>query len=136
MTGLDARRQRIADAAMTYVGTPFRLQGRSRSGLDCIGLIVLSLKDAGLLPGDYVQYGLRADKLDEFVQRVEALGFRKLVDLHPLAGDILVARRTDGGLHFLLKAKAGLVESSMACRRVIVRPMVEGETWFALWRLH
>jgi cell wall-associated NlpC family hydrolase len=36
------------DAARAYLGVPFVHQGRTRFGLDCIGLLSLALRDAGL----------------------------------------------------------------------------------------
>jgi hypothetical protein len=36
-------------AARAYLGTPFRHHGRSRAGLDCVGLILVACRDAGLL---------------------------------------------------------------------------------------
>lgn len=35
-------------AARSYVGVPFQDKGRSRRGLDCIGLLVLAAKDCGV----------------------------------------------------------------------------------------
>lgn len=40
--------KRFIDAARELVGTPWRHQGRSKAGVDCIGLIVLSTANAGL----------------------------------------------------------------------------------------
>jgi len=47
----------LHEAARAYLGTPFRHQGRSRSGLDCIGLLVLALADAGRAVADVTTYG-------------------------------------------------------------------------------
>lgn len=66
MTGLH-------EAARGYLDTPFRHQGRSRSGLDCIGLLVLALADCGRAVDDVTSYGanpyrgqLEANLLREF----------------------------------------------------------------------
>lgn len=40
----------FADAARTYLGVPFRLCGRDRTGLDCGGLISLAMEECGLGP--------------------------------------------------------------------------------------
>lgn len=47
----------LYEAARAYLGTPFRHQGRSRSGLDCVGLVVLSLADIGHAVADVTTYG-------------------------------------------------------------------------------
>lgn len=44
-------------ASRSYLGVPFRHQGRSRSGLDCIGLLVRSLLDIGRRVKDVTTYG-------------------------------------------------------------------------------
>lgn len=38
----------VVSAARAYLGTPFRHQGRTRTGLDCVGLVWAALNDAGL----------------------------------------------------------------------------------------
>lgn len=48
--------------ARKYLGVPFRHQGRSPTvGLDCVGLAVLCLRDAGLKPADRADYGRDPD---------------------------------------------------------------------------
>lgn len=41
-------RARLVSAAKSYVGVPFVHAGRSRAGLDCVGLVVAAAKDCGL----------------------------------------------------------------------------------------
>jgi cell wall-associated NlpC family hydrolase len=48
--------------ARTWVGVPFHHQGRTRFGVDCIGLPESVLREAGELPADYrerTDYGRR-----------------------------------------------------------------------------
>lgn len=40
----------VIDAARTWVGVPFRHQGRARSGIDCLGLPIVVLQQLGVLP--------------------------------------------------------------------------------------
>lgn len=42
--------QDIVTIARTFIGVPFRHQGRSRYGLDCAGLVVETWRAAGCLP--------------------------------------------------------------------------------------
>ena len=40
---------KIIETARSYIGTKFKHQGRSKKGIDCIGLIECSLHDNGIL---------------------------------------------------------------------------------------
>jgi cell wall-associated NlpC family hydrolase len=65
--------QELIVAARTWEGVRFRHQGRSRTGVDCIGFPVCILRDAGLLPEDFADnacYG-RAPNTSEFVDTVK-----------------------------------------------------------------
>jgi cell wall-associated NlpC family hydrolase len=51
----------IADAARKYVGAPVVEGGRSREGIDCVGLVLGVAHDLGLwMPQDVTGYGLNA----------------------------------------------------------------------------
>lgn len=39
-----------------YLGTPFKHQGRTKNGIDCIGLIVQPLKELNYINIDYTNY--------------------------------------------------------------------------------
>ena len=43
-------------AARRYLGAPWRHLGRSRAGVDCIGLVLLSLADVGITVPDPAPY--------------------------------------------------------------------------------
>ena len=47
----------LAACAAAYLGVPFQHRGRSRRGLDCAGLVVLSSRDAGYEVVDRIIYG-------------------------------------------------------------------------------
>jgi cell wall-associated NlpC family hydrolase len=48
----------VAEAARQYVGSPIVERGRSREGLDCVGLVVCTARDLGLRFPDFQGYGL------------------------------------------------------------------------------
>lgn len=57
----------------TWEGVKFRHQGRSRLGVDCIGLAVVTLRAKGFLPTDFVDnasYG-RSPNTSEFIDTVK-----------------------------------------------------------------
>jgi len=43
----------LIERARAWIGVPFHHQGRSRAGIDCIGLPEAILRDAGVLPAGY-----------------------------------------------------------------------------------
>lgn len=47
---------RMDQAARTFLGVPFQHQGRTRYGLDCVGLVVLSAAMCGITTGDFTDY--------------------------------------------------------------------------------
>ena len=52
----------LAAAALYLVGAPFRLHGRDpRTGVDCVGLVLLALEGAGLRVPDIPRYTIRQD---------------------------------------------------------------------------
>lgn len=53
----DTERQAFIVAARSYLGVRFKHQGRSRFGLDCIGLPLVALRDIGRTAWDSPAYG-------------------------------------------------------------------------------
>ena len=51
---------RLVAQARSYLGVPWRHQGRTRAGIDCAGLVVLVARDLGLTDYDSTAYGRRA----------------------------------------------------------------------------
>lgn len=46
----------LDEAARRYIGVPWRHLGRSREGIDCIGLVLLAARDCGLAADDPAPY--------------------------------------------------------------------------------
>lgn len=46
---LNCQQTRLIDLARTYLGVPFAHQGRSRRGVDCLGLLVCVAREAELM---------------------------------------------------------------------------------------
>lgn len=108
-------RQQLIDAARAYKGTKWRHQGRSRTGIDCAGLIVCALKDIGIEVPDRTDYQRRTSG-QQFMAHFTKHGIRK----HPkdmAPGDVLVFREPaypchcailteKNGEHFIIHAHA------------------------------
>jgi cell wall-associated NlpC family hydrolase len=80
----------IVAAARALLGVPFRHRGRTRSGLDCAGLLVLSYRAHGVELPDIRIYG-REPHRNGLVRAVEA-GFGPPVARGPEPGDVLLMR--------------------------------------------
>ena len=78
----------FAAAARGYVGVPWRHLGRSRTGLDCIGLVLLAARDAGLVLPDPAPYA-REPQGTRLLEGILAHAVRVP---EPAPGDVLLFR--------------------------------------------
>ena len=53
----DAERVRFITTARSMVGTPFRHRGRTKRGVDCVGLVALAMAAVGRTVADRKSYG-------------------------------------------------------------------------------
>ena len=114
---------RLAKAALQFVGVPFRLHGRDSSrGLDCIGLLVSSLKAIGAPVSDATGYGLRNRSIEAFLPCLTQSGFFETNDRIG-AGDALIAKPGPGQHHILICLGAsGFVHAHAGLGRVVRTP--------------
>lgn len=128
------RQTAIVAAARGYVGVRFRLQGRDHHGLDCLGLVLLCGRAAGLridAPADYLMRGHDRLRIEDSLR---SQGFRELRDGVAGVGDLLVRFPSGCQAHFAVRTDLGLVEAHAGLRRVVERPMgADGPCWRA-WR--
>lgn len=61
----------LADSARRWIGVPFRHRGRTRRGVDCVGLVVMAYSDAGIQLPDFRLYG-REPHRDGMIQHMRA----------------------------------------------------------------
>lgn len=88
--------RRIEDAASELLGIPFQHLGRSRRGLDCVGVLVTVASEVGLSDYDIRTYSHRArghELLGYFGAQMDHISMRDLS-----AGDVLVTRDEDEAL--------------------------------------
>jgi len=78
----------IVNAARSYLGVKFRHQGRTRAGIDCVGLLVCVARDLGASDYDATGYNRRAQGLGFLHHFQNNLDQISTQDAKP--GDVLV----------------------------------------------
>lgn len=127
---------RLAAAAETLVGSPFRLHGRDPAhGLDCIG--VLSAALAALDRSDPLPtgYRLRLSGLAAWLPDPAAIGFAPTVAaLAP--GDVTLLRLGPAQFHLVIAARdAAHIHAHAGLRRVVRSPGLPDGVPLHRWRL-
>lgn len=92
-------RSRIVEAARGWVGLRFRHQGRTKLGVDCVGLTIMVGKELGIVPPgfDYTEYPRRPPRSREFIEIferhiIDTFGFTKKSNRDVSTGDIVTMR--------------------------------------------
>ena len=120
---MTSRGHRIAQAARSMVGVPFRPQGRDPAyGLDCVGLAAAALAKEGIradLPRGYPQRGGVAG---EIIARIDALGLTPLEAGTAGEGDLLLMLAGPAQYHLAIRTAGGFVHADAGLRRVVETP--------------
>ena len=126
----------LADAAEQLVGAPFRLHGRTAAtGLDCIGVLAVSLEAIGCKAPLPSAYSLRARRIPGLSMIAMRCGFNAVSGaLQP--GDALLARVGACQFHLFVTARCGrLIHAHAGVGRVIIEPMPQNCIIAGHWRL-
>lgn len=128
--------ERLALAARQFIGSPFHLHGRDPlTGMDCVGLVLLSLQSIGIKVRHIPPYSLRqiGDELPE--EALNQVGFaRTLGAVGP--GDLLLTQPGPAQLHLLIAGNANCaIHSHAGLRRVVETPMPLPWPILRKWRL-
>ncbi len=116
----------VIAAARACLGTPFHHQGRLPGvGLDCIGLVIVAARAAGLEVNDRADYAPRPDGA-ALVAAIEAHGARRVEAIR--AGDILVFRYGALPQHVALATSATTMIHAFAPARRVVETAL-GDYW-------
>jgi lipoprotein Spr len=116
-------------AARALIGTPFRLQGRDRDGLDCIGLIAMI---HGLSEAAPRSYALRGTPVDQAMEMLDRHFARRLARA-PQVADILLLQPGLDQLHLGLWTGAGFVHAHAGLRRVVETPGQPSFPLLGIW---
>ena len=128
---------RLAQAALTLVGAPFRMHGRDpATGLDCVGVVAAAFARIGRPIDAPDGYRLRGGSLARFDNWALACG------LHPVdatgqsqVGDVLLCEVTAHQFHVMIDAGDRLVHANIALARVVASPTPAHWPVRRRWRL-
>lgn len=111
----------IVNAARTYLGVPFVHQGRSRRGVDCVGLLVCVAQDLGIPVSDDLAYGLNPDPVHLRVKLSENLAPIAIADAQP--GDVYQMRFDQDATHVAIVTDRGIIHALSTARGVVEHRM-------------
>ena len=113
-------------AARKCLGTPFHHQGRTPgAGLDCIGLLVVAFRAAGINVRDRIDYGRRPDGRS-LLAELDAHGFTPANEIS--AGNVLLFRYDRQPQHAALATGPDSMIHAFAPAGAVVETSI-GEYW-------
>ena len=106
---------RIVAAARDWVGVPFRLHGRGRDGIDCVGLVAMATgREAAFA------YGLRSGDRTRAEHWLRKAGLEHVAQGAP--GHVALVRAGPMQLHLMIGTGTGFVHAHAGLRRVVETP--------------
>lgn len=105
----------IVSTARSFAGARWHHQGRNRSGIDCVGLVLATAWELGLTAIDYDGYGRIPDgamllaELDKHMDRT---------DVHQ-SGDVLLMRFEQQPQHVAIVTDIGIIHAHAMMRKVV-----------------
>ena len=131
-------RAELITAARGWVGVPFVHQGRSRSGVDCVGYVISLMSDLGLLPADFAErtnYG--RVPADSELQRAAARYMVPVTAREPGAMALIRWPGTSLPSHVGILTGTTIIHAYQRARGVVEQSY--GQPWLrlthSLWRL-
>lgn len=126
----------LADAAEQLVGCSFKLYGRDPiSGVDCVGLLLCSLRAIGAPILEPEQYSLRNLSVEAQVECAPALGLEEASG-RSRTGDVLLFQLATSQYHLgIVSTGQGLIHAHAGLRRVVISPTLTSWPIHRSWRL-
>ncbi|WP_260926457.1 C40 family peptidase [Novosphingobium sp. 9] len=126
----------LAEAALAFAGTRFRLHGRTReTGLDCVGLLDAALRGIGAAPHLPNGYPLRSLTQPDVETWMHASGFVP-AEAPRQPGDVLILRPAPTQVHVAIAlAPQRIVHAHAGLRKVVVTPLPDPWPVLSRWRL-
>lgn len=121
----DELREKIVALTRTFLGVPWRHQGRTKYGIDCVGLPIVVGKQLGLhdYPDDvnYIRTSLGSDLFRPFEKYCNRIS--NLKELKP--GDIIVLKDELFPQHVgIMSSKVNVIHATVHRRKVVEEPLV------------
>ncbi|APG63235.1 hypothetical protein LPB140_11060 [Sphingorhabdus lutea] len=132
-------RAKLFSAAQKYIGTSFKLWGRSAdTGLDCVGTLSLSLQNIGFVGDIPIGYSLRQrsnKRISDFFTRPEFCPIN-IDSAYHVAGNIIMVRPDARQVHFAITAGRGLsaIHAYHAVQSVVCAPMPDNWPISGAWK--
>ncbi|MBZ9645936.1 C40 family peptidase [Sphingobium sp. 3R8] len=117
----------VVERARALVGVPFRLHGRGRAGLDCVGLAALAMGREA-----HCAYGLRSGDIGRAEGWLRAAGLRPVEVGEP--GDLALVRPGPLQLHLMIGTGAGFIHAHAGIGRVVEMPGASPWPVIGWWR--
>lgn len=126
-------RDEVVELARSWLGVPWRHQGRNKLGIDCAGLVLLVAKEAAFFELEVGGYARSPDKQRfvnyflEYMEQVPLLELKK--------GDVVLFRDRVSPTHCgIISEKHGVQHliHAHALRKKVLEEPLQGE-WSALW---
>ncbi|WP_108789204.1 NlpC/P60 family protein [Erythrobacter sp. Alg231-14] len=126
----------FADAASQFLGTKFRLHGRDPSyGLDCVGLVCVSLQTIGREYHAPEGYSLRNTRPLAWSDFAHKSGFIDVTD-GVLPGDVMMLRPGPAQQHLVIfENERSCIHAHAGLKRVVREPIAIPRACLAHWRL-
>ena len=121
---MEKSRLDVVEAARAYLGTPYRHQGRTQRGLDCIGLVLRVAHDLQITDYEVSHYGRVPS--GRMMQRLIEEHCRKIAINQAVIGDMLHMAFEDQPQHVALLTDRGMIHADS--RRGVVEHGI-GDQW-------
>lgn len=118
----------IVAEARALIGTPFRLQGRDASGLDCVGLVAAVYGRSSVAPNNYPLRGTDIESAEAYLDQ----HFRRRRG-DPEQGDVLLLTPGPAQLHIGIWTGTSLVHAHAGLRRVVETPGAPAFPLLGIW---